>query len=241
MILCLLILMKYSSIFSWQQMLWMRAYPFFAKPLKDNEARTWLRLRLWVWLGFLNSIELTIASLCKCFLQKADRRFTLQRVSGKQVWVSIFLFSVGSGRYGSGGKSCRLAVGGLPVRSHPGRVEVSLSKTPNPQLLLTSWLVPCMAANRRWCVNVCVKGWMRGIYWTALWIKALYEHTGSSRCIQRQRGDKGTSRECCGVYTLAGEETACEGRTEWVREPRSGTGCPWCSLGWIQRQFLGHP
>ena len=39
---------------------------------------------------------------------------------------------------------------------HPGRVEVSLSKTPNPQLLLTSWLVPCMAANRRWCVNVCV-------------------------------------------------------------------------------------
>ena len=30
------------------------------------------------------------------------------------------------------------------------------SKTPNPQLLLTSWLVPSMAANRRWCVNVCV-------------------------------------------------------------------------------------
>ena len=53
---------------------------------------------------------------------------------------------------------CRLAVGGLPVRSHPGCVEVSLSKTPNPQLLLTSWLVPCMAANRRWCVNVCVNG-----------------------------------------------------------------------------------
>ena len=38
-----------------------------------------------------------------------------------------------------------LAVGGLPVQSHPGRVEVSLSKTPNPQLVLTSWLVPCMA------------------------------------------------------------------------------------------------
>ena len=36
------------------------------------------------------------------------------------------------GRCGSGGKSCRLAVGGLPVRSHPGHVEVSLSKTPNP-------------------------------------------------------------------------------------------------------------
>ena len=36
------------------------------------------------------------------------------------------------GRYGSGGKSCRLAVGGLPVWSHPGHVEVSLSKTPNP-------------------------------------------------------------------------------------------------------------
>ena len=59
------------------------------------------------------------------------------------------------GRCGSG-KSCRLAVGGLPVRSHPVRVEVSLSKTPNPRLLLTSWLVPCMAANRRWCVSVCV-------------------------------------------------------------------------------------
>ena len=57
------------------------------------------------------------------------------------------------GRYGSGGKSSCLSVGGLPVRSHPGRVEVSLSKTPNPQLLLMSWLVPCMAANRRWCVN----------------------------------------------------------------------------------------
>ena len=79
------------------------------------------------------------------------------------------------GRYDS--KSCRLAVGGLPVRSQPGRVEVSLrrSKTPNPQLLLMSWLVPYMAANRRWCVNVCVNGWMRGINCTALWIKALYK------------------------------------------------------------------
>ena len=35
---------------------------------------------------------------------------------------------------GSGGKSSRLAVGGLPVRSHPGRVEVSLSETPNPSI-----------------------------------------------------------------------------------------------------------
>ena len=73
-------------------------------------------------------------------------------------------------RYGSGGKSCRLAVGGLPVRSHPGRVEVSLSKTPNPQMFPMSWLVPCMAANRRWCVN----GWMRDMNCTALWIKAIY-------------------------------------------------------------------
>ena len=32
----------------------------------------------------------------------------------------------------------------------------SLSKTPNPQFLLTSWLVPCMAANRHCCV--CVNG-----------------------------------------------------------------------------------
>ena len=56
--------------------------------------------------------------------------------------------SIQERRYGSGGKSCHLAVGRLPVRSHPGRVKVSLSKTPNPQLLL-SWLVPCMAV----CVN----------------------------------------------------------------------------------------
>ena len=42
-------------------------------------------------------------------------------------------------------------LGRLPVRSHPGRVEVSLSETPNPQLLLTSWLAPCMAANHH-CV-----------------------------------------------------------------------------------------
>ena len=55
----------------------------------------------------------------------------------------------------SGGKSSRLAVGGLPVRSHPGCVEVSLSKTPSPQLLLTSWLMSCMAANRCLCVSVC--------------------------------------------------------------------------------------
>ena len=80
-----------------------------------------------------------------------------------------------SGRCGPGGKTSRLAVGGLPVRSHPGRVEVSMSKTPNPQLLLTSWLVPCMAANHRWRVNVCVNGWMKGIHCTALWIKALYK------------------------------------------------------------------
>ena len=90
-------------------------------------------------------------------------------------WCWVKFLSSCLGRYGSGGKSCRLAVGGLPVRSRPGRVEVSLSKTPNPQSLLTSWLAPCMAANRRWCVNVCVNGWMRGITCTALWIKALYK------------------------------------------------------------------
>ena len=52
------------------------------------------------------------------------------------------------------GVSC-LAVGGLPVQSHPGHVEASLSKTPNPQLFLSSWLVPCMAANCHWCECVC--------------------------------------------------------------------------------------
>ena len=62
------------------------------------------------------------------------------------------------GDIGSGGKSYLLAVGGLP-----GRVEMSLSKTPNPQLLLTSWLVLD--------VNV----WIRSINCTALWIRALYK------------------------------------------------------------------
>ena len=60
------------------------------------------------------------------------------------------------GRYGSGGKSCRLAVGGLPVRSHPGRVEVSLSETPNPRLLLTScWYLAWQPIAVGVC-NVCV-------------------------------------------------------------------------------------
>ena len=57
------------------------------------------------------------------------------------------------GRYGSGGKSCCLVVRGLPVCSHPGHVKGSLSNTPNSQLLLTSWLVPCMPANHCWNVN----------------------------------------------------------------------------------------
>ena len=77
------------------------------------------------------------------------------------------------GQYGSGGKSCRLAVRGLPVRSPPGRVEVSLSKTPNPQLLLTGWSVPFNGGQSP--VNVCVNGWVRGINCTGLWIKALYK------------------------------------------------------------------
>ena len=72
-------------------------------------------------------------------------------------------------RCGSGGKSCRLAVGGLPVRSHPGRVEVSLSETPIPQLLL----VGTLRGSQSPLVCVCV--WMRGINCTALWIKALYK------------------------------------------------------------------
>ena len=44
------------------------------------------------------------------------------------------------------------AIGGRVAGSIPPCV-VSLSKKPNPQLLLTCWLVPCMAANRRWCMN----------------------------------------------------------------------------------------
>ena len=55
--------------------------------------------------------------------------------------TAVRLKGLKMGRNGSGGKSSRLAVGGSPGRSHPRRVEVSLSKTPNLQLLLTSWLV----------------------------------------------------------------------------------------------------
>ena len=61
---------------------------------------------------------------------------------------------------------------GLLVRFRPGRVKESLSETPNPQSLLTSWLVPRVAADRRWRVSVRVNGWMRGIRCTALWVKA---------------------------------------------------------------------
>ena len=39
-----------------------------------------------------------------------------------------------------------------------GMSKCPLSKTPNPQLLLTSWLVPCMVANHCWCVNMCANG-----------------------------------------------------------------------------------
>ena len=85
-------------------------------------------------------------------------------------------------RFGSGGKSCRLAVGGLPVRSHPGRVEVSQSKTPNPRLLLTSWLV-AVHGSQSPLVCECVCEWMRSINCTALWIKALYKCNPFSVCI----------------------------------------------------------
>ena len=46
----------------------------------------------------------------------------------------LMFFNMFFNMYGAdmGGKSSRLAAGGLPVRSHPGRVEGSLSKTPNP-------------------------------------------------------------------------------------------------------------
>ena len=79
------------------------------------------------------------------------------------------------GRYGSGGKSCRLVVGGLPVRSHPGHVEVSLSKTPNPQLLLM--LVGTLHGSQSPLVCECVCEWVneRLKNCTALWIKALYK------------------------------------------------------------------
>ena len=79
------------------------------------------------------------------------------------------------GRYGSGGRA-------VVWQSEGCRFDPTLgvSKCPWARRLILncSWrarLVPCVAANRRWCVNVCVNGWMRGINCTALWIKVLYK------------------------------------------------------------------
>ena len=58
------------------------------------------------------------------------------------------------GRYGSGGRAVVWQSEGCRYDPHPGCVEVSLSKTPNPQLLL-SGLVPCMAANHCECECEC--------------------------------------------------------------------------------------
>ena len=60
-------------------------------------------------------------------------------------------------QYSSGGKSSRLAVRGLPVRSHPGRVKVSLSKTLTP--IAPDELVGTLHGSQSpLCVNVCVNG-----------------------------------------------------------------------------------
>ena len=67
------------------------------------------------------------------------------------------------GDNGSGGKSSRLAVGGLPVRSRPGRVEVSLGKTPNtkPNRDLTpDELVGTLHGSQSLLVCECVCEWV---------------------------------------------------------------------------------
>ena len=63
------------------------------------------------------------------------------------------------GRCGSGGKSCRLLVGGLPVRSHLGRVEVSLSKMPNPPIAPDE-LVGTLHGSQSPLVCECVCEWV---------------------------------------------------------------------------------
>ena len=73
---------------------------------------------------------------------------------------------------------------GLPVRSHPGRVEVSLSKTPNPPIAPDE-LVDTLHGSQSPLVCVSVCEWVNerhklysackgAIKCTALWIKALY-------------------------------------------------------------------
>ena len=68
---------------------------------------------------------------------------------------------------GTGCKSVCLAGGGLLVRFPHACIKMSLRDTPNPWFLLMSWLLPCMAANRR--------AWIRSINCTALWVKVFYK------------------------------------------------------------------
>ena len=56
-------------------------------------------------------------------------------------------------------KSCRLAVGGLPIQSHPGRAEVSLSKTPNPPIAPDE-LVGTLHGSQSPLVCECVCEWV---------------------------------------------------------------------------------
>ena len=90
----------------------------------------------------------------------------------KKLWSLLYLFLPYWGRYSSGGKGCRLVVGGLPVQSHPGRVEVSLSKTPP---IAPDELVGTLHGCQSLLVCVRENGWMRGINCKALLIKALYK------------------------------------------------------------------
>ena len=108
------------------------------------------------WVFPASALMLTSALKAQSWERSANVELRPYKRYGKQsvmqqrmlLRVMCLYYRHTAGRDGSGGKSCHLAVGGLPVRSHPGRVKVSLSKTPNPQLLPTSWLVPGMAANR---------------------------------------------------------------------------------------------
>ena len=87
---------------------------------------------------------------------------SLRSLHGCQFWVALIC-----------ARRVEQSPGGRKVAGliHPECVRVSLSETPNPQMIPTSRLVPCTAANHRWCAN----GRMRTICCTALWIKALHK------------------------------------------------------------------
>ena len=82
--------------------------------------------------------------------------FCLVKYGRSQLFLQLFSLWAFLCVHGDVAQEVSVVIGGFPVRSYPGRVEVSPSETPNPQSVPTSWLVPCMAANQSPLVCECV-------------------------------------------------------------------------------------